>query len=210
MAVVDIDITITRETIMRSFLPTMLLATIFTVPAAAQEITRVSTIHQAGVTTTLFSVTPRTQVAAADYAKLTADALNYRIAASTLAARKGQRDDVKAFARSDAAAAKREQGALFAALKNKDRTIARPSSSLSSQRSASLDLLKKAPGASFDNLYLTQMADAAPAMWALQKGYADDGADPVLRQVATISVPSTERGFRSAKGLMPASLATAR
>lgn len=195
---------------MRAFLPAILLATTIAVPATAQEITGVSTTNAAGVTTTLFSVTPQTQVAAADYTKMTADALNYRIAASTLAIRKAQRDDVKAFARNDVMSAKREQGALFAALKNKDRTIAKPSTMLSRERNASLDLLKKAPRASFDSLYLTQMADAAPAMWALQKGYADDGADPVLRQVAMISVPLTERGYRSAKGLMPASLATTR
>ncbi len=179
-------------------------------PVAAQSVTGVSTTDQAGVTTTAFTVTPQSNVSASDYVKWSADALNYRIAASTLALRKAQRDDVKAFARADLEAAKTQQDALYAALSNKDRKIAKPSNALSSTSAASIELLKKAPPSSFDSLYLTQQADAAPSAWAIQKGYADDGADPVLRQVATTYVPSIEREYTSAKGLMPASLATVR
>ena len=195
---------------MRKILPALLVATMFATPVLAQSMSGISQTDATGTTTTMFTVSPQTQVAAADYTKWSADALNYRIAAATLAVRKAQRDDVKAFARTDLAAANREKGALFAALKNKDRTIAKPSSMLSSKNTASLDLLKKAPSSAFDSLYLTQVADAMPQMWALQKGYANDGADPVLRQVATVSVPAVERNYVGAKGLMPAALATVR
>lgn len=195
---------------MRKILPALLVATMSVTPVFAQAVTGISQTDQSGATTTMFAISPQSQVAAADYTKWSADALNYRIAAATLAARKAQRDDVKALARADMAAANREKGALFAALNNKDRKIAKPSSMVSSKNAASLDLLKKAPKASFDNLYLTQVTDATPAMWALQKGYANDGADPVLRQVATLSVPAIERNYTVAKGLMPAALATVR
>jgi putative membrane protein len=179
-------------------------------PALAQTVSGVSTTDATGTTTTVFTVSPQTNVAAADYVKWSADALNYRIAASTLALRKAQRDDVKAFARADLDFAKRQQGALFAALSNKDRKIAKPSTSLSTKNSASIELLKKAPASAFDNLYLTQIVDASPTVWALQKGYADDGSDPTLRQVATTTVPMVEQGYTAAKGLMPAALSTNR
>lgn len=192
---------------MRLLIPAILAATIVAAPAFAQtEIRGVSTTTADGQTTTLFSITPQSQVAAADYVKMSADALTYRIAADKLAATKAQRDDVKGYARASLGNAERQQGALYASLNNADRKIAKPSTRLSSQRQASLDLLKKAPRGMFDNLYLTQAADNAPAMWALQKGYAQDGADPILRQVAETSVPAIERGYTIAKGLMPAAL----
>lgn len=172
-------------------------------PAAAQTGYSVANAPDGTVTTTVFSVAPRTQLSAADYVKLSADALTYRIAADKLAVSKSQRDDVRGFARASLAEGERQQGALYASLSNADRKIAKPSTRLSSQRQASLDLLKKAPRGSFDTLYLQQATDAAPAMWALAKGYADDGTDPVLRQVAATYFPVIERRYTGAKGLMP-------
>ena len=184
----------------------VLLST-FALPAAAQTGYALSNAPDGTVTTTVFSVAPQTRVAAADYVKMSADALSYRIAADKLAVTKSQRDDVKTYARASLAEAERQQGALMASLSNGDRKIAKPSTRLSSQRQASLDLLKKAPRGSFDTLYLQQTAEAAPAMWALNKGYSVDGSDPVLRQVATTYVPVIEQRYTGAKGLMPAAFA---
>ena len=161
-----------------------------------------------GESTTVFTIQPQGQVSASDYVKMSADALNYRIAASTLALTKAERKDVKGFAKADLDAAKRDRSALMAALTNKDRRIARPSMTLSSERAASIELLRKSNRGSFDNLYLTQMTDAAPTMWALQKGYAMNGTDPALKQVATIVAPTIETGYTVVKGLTPAALAT--
>lgn len=191
---------------MRYALITALAATLVSPEAMAQTVSGVAHTNAAGETTTVFSVQPRTQVSASDYVKMTADALNYRIAAATLAARKAERADVKAYAKADMVAAKRDRDALFAALSNKDRKITRPSLALSSQNAASLELLKKS-SSSFDNLYLTQMAEAAPTMWALQKGYATTGSDPALKQVASLAVPTIESGYTTAKGLTPAAVA---
>jgi putative membrane protein len=191
---------------MRYALITALAATLVSPAAMAQTVSGVAHTNAAGETTTVFSVQPRTQVSASDYVKMTADALNYRIAAATLAARKAERADVKAYAKADMVAAKRDRDALYAALSNKDRKITRPSLALSSQNAASLELLKKS-SSSFDNLYLTQMAEAAPTMWALQKGYATTGSDPALKQVASLAVPTIESGYTTAKGLTPAAVA---
>lgn len=191
---------------MRYALAAAMAAALLSPAAMAQTVSGVAHTNAAGETTTVFSVQPRTQVSATDYVKMSADALNYRIAASTLAMRKAERADVKAYAKADLMSAKKERDALYAALSNKDRKITRPSLTLSSQNAASLELLKKS-SSSFDNLYLTQMADAAPSMWALQKGYAMTGSDPALKQVATLSVPSVETGYTTARGLTPAAVA---
>lgn len=190
---------------MRSTMFAVALSTL-AMPVIAQTGYAVSSAPDGTVTTTVFNAVPQTRLSAPDYVKLSADALSYRIAADKLAVAKSQRDDVKTYARASLAEAERQQGALYAGLSNADRKIAKPSMRLSSQRQASLDLLKKAPRGSFDTLYLQQAADTAPAMWALNKGYADDGSDPVLRQVAKTYVPVIERRYTGAKGLMPAAL----
>lgn len=192
---------------MRYALAAAMAAALLSPTAMAQTVSGVAHTNAAGETTTVFSIEPRTQVSAIDYVKMSADALNYRIAASELALRKAERSDVKAYAKANLAIAKRDRDALYAALSNKDRKIARPSTTMmSSQNAASLDLLKKSD-ASFDNLFLTQMAEAAPSMWALQKGYATNGTDTALKQVAMTSVPTIESGYTTVKGLTPAAVA---
>lgn len=191
---------------MRYLIGTVLAATLLSPVAIAQTVKGVAQTNVAGETTTVFTIEPQHQVSASDYVKLSADALNYRIAASQLAMRKAERGDVKAYAKADYTSAKKQQDILFAALSNKDRKITKPVLALSSQRAASIDLLKKAKD-DFDNLYLTQMADEAPAMWALQKGYALEGSDPALKQVATLNVPDIENRHTVVKGLTPAAVA---
>jgi putative membrane protein len=196
-----------KEKAMRYLIGAVLAAATLVPVAHAQTVSGISQTNQAGVTTTLFSVQPQRQVSAADYVKMSADALNYRISASEIALRKAERADVKAYAKADLAEAKKQQASLFAALSNKDRKINKPTLTLSSKRAASIDLLKKSKD-DFDNLYLTQMAEEAPSIWALQKGYSLEGSDPALRQVATLWVPTVEASYTAAKGLTPAAVAS--
>lgn len=191
---------------MRAILPFLAAASMLATPAFAQAVTGYSVTNAAGQTSTVFQIQPQSRLSAAEYVQMSADAQNYTIAASKLAVSKSQRPDVKNYARMKLAAAEKQQAALMAALKNQNRTITKPSTKLSSSRQVSIDLLKKAPRSSFDNLYLTQMSEASPTMWALQAGYAADGTDDALRQIATLSAPTVERDYTTARGLMPAAL----
>ena len=68
-------------------------------------------------------------------------------------------------------------------------------------------LLQKAPRSTFDNLYLTQSAQVQQAAWAVNKGYAQDGTDPALQQVAGTAVPMLENELTTGKSLTPSGLA---
>jgi putative membrane protein len=47
---------------------------------------------------------------------------------------------------------------------------------------------------------MQQQAEAHKTAWALHKGYATDGQDPALRQVATSAVPIIEKHLAHAQG----------
>ena len=134
------------------------------------------------------------------------DANLYQIKAAQLAVTKAQRDDVKAYAKRVQTEAQIAQKALMAALRNDQRTIKAPSSSLSSDRAALVKLLQKTPRGSFDNLYLSQSAQVLQAAWAINKGYAQDGTDPALKQVAGNAVPTLEQELTNGKALLPSAL----
>ncbi|WP_254913801.1 DUF4142 domain-containing protein [Sphingobium sp. Z007] len=134
------------------------------------------------------------------------DANLYQIKAAQFAVTKAQRDDVKAFAKCVQTEAQIAQKALMAALRNDQRTIKAPSSSLSSDRAALVKLLQKTPRGSFDNLYLSQSAQVLQAAWAINKGYAQDGTDPALKQVAGTAVPTLEQELTNGKALLPSAL----
>ncbi|CAN5215044.1 DUF4142 domain-containing protein [soil metagenome] len=134
------------------------------------------------------------------------DANLYQIKAAQFAVTKAQRDDVKAFAKRVQTEAQIAQKALMAALRNDQRTIKAPSSSLSSDRAALVKLLQKTPRGSFDNLYLSQSAQVLQAAWAINKGYAQDGTDPALKQVAGTAVPTLEQELTNGKALLPSAL----
>lgn len=181
------------------------LALAFASPALAQ--------HSASHMTSMPAdpgVSPLTGVSATDYVKLAADADMYEIQSSRLAATRSKRADVKSYAREMISDHTLTTKSLMAALKNKDRTIAPPSTRLSSENAAKIELLKKAPRDSFDDLYLQQQAQAHQAAWALHKGYATDGTDPALKQVAMTAVPVIERHLGHAKQLLPAGLSPTR
>ncbi len=152
-------------------------------------------------------VSPMGPMAAGDFVTQVAASDQYEIQASRLAATKSSRADVKAYAKMMVSQHMATSKSLMAALRNNERTIARPSNKLNSEQAANLSLLKKAPKASFDNLYLTQQLQAHQQAWALQKGYALNGTDPALKQVAATAVPMIEQHYQQAKALAPAAIA---
>lgn len=161
------------------------------------------------LTPTEVGVSPLSATSATDYVKLAADSDNYEIQSSRLALTKSKRDDIKSFAQQMITDHTGTTKALMAALKNDDRMIARPSTKLSAANAAKIALLKKAPKATFDDLYLQQQAQAHQAAWALHKGYATDGTDAALKQVASTAVPVIERHLQHAKQMLPAGLTPA-
>jgi putative membrane protein len=171
-------------------------------PAAAQ----VSTATSGSMTAADTGMMPNMAVSATDYVKRAADADMYEIASSKLAMTRTKRDDVRAYAKEMVADHGGTTKALKAALVNADRSIARPSTTLSSEKKAQIDLLRKAPRDQFDTLYLQQQADAHQKAWALHKGYATYGTDPALKQVASTAVPVIERHLMYVKGLLPAAM----
>lgn len=146
-------------------------------------------------------VSPISSQSGPNYVLAAADANLYQIKAAQLAATRAQRDDVKAYAKRVLAETQSSHKALLAALKNDQRTIKAPSSSLSADRAALLKLLQKAPKSAFDNLYLTQSAQVQQAAWAVNKGYAQDGTDPALQQIAGTAVPVLENELTTGKSL---------
>ncbi|USI72593.1 DUF4142 domain-containing protein [Sphingomonas morindae] len=149
------------------------------------------------------STAPLSGLSATDYVKLAADADNFEIQSGRVAAMKSKREDVKGFAKQMIADHTRTSKALMAALSNGDRKITPPSPRLSDANQAKLDLLKKAPKSSFDQLYLQQQLEAHQSALALHQGYAADGTDASLKQVATTAVPIVQQHLTMVQGMAP-------
>jgi putative membrane protein len=180
------------------------LLTVAPVPVLAQA---VSPATSGTMTSADVGVSPISSQSGPNYVLAAADANLYQIKAAQLAATRAQRDDVKAYAKRVLAETQSSHKALLAALKNDQRTIKAPSSGLSADRAALLKLLQKAPKSAFDNLYLTQSAQVQQAAWAVNKGYAQDGTDPALQQIAGTAVPVLENELTTGKSLTPSGLA---
>lgn len=148
-------------------------------------------------------VSPLTGTSATDYVKMAADSDNFEIQSGRIAATKSRRADVKTFARQMVSDHTGTTKSLMAALNNQDRKIAPPSMTLSADNQAKIDLLRKAPKNSFDQIYLKQQLEAHKSAWALQDGYATDGTDASLKQVAATAVPVVEGHLSMLKGMGP-------
>ena len=72
--------------------------------------------------------------------------------------------------------------------------------------SSSTPSIRSTPRGSFDNLYLTQSAQVQQGNWATYKGYAQDGADQSLKQVAGNGVPIIEQQLKDGNALLPSAL----
>ncbi len=154
-------------------------------PALAQMATE--TTGMAGAADV--GIAPMTAIPAGDYVKMAAASDQYEIQAARLALTKSSRPDVKAYAKSMIDMHTASSKTLMAALSNKERKIARPSTRLETEGASNIALLRKAPKGGFDNLYLTQQTEAHQKAWALHKGYALNGTDPALKQVTPAQQP---------------------
>ncbi len=173
------------------------------VPATAQMATQTTGMASAAD----IGVEPMAAIPAGDYAKLASASNQYEIEAARIALRKSSRPDVKAYAKMMIDQHTAAQKTLTAALSNNERKIARPSVRLDTESASNITLLKKAPKGGFDNLYLTQQTQAHQKAWSLNKGYAVNGTDPALKQVAASLVPAIEQHLAQAKSLTPAGVA---
>jgi putative membrane protein len=155
------------------------------------------------MTPTDVGVSPLAGTSATDYVKLAADSDNFEIQSGRIASTKSKRQDVKSFGRQMIAHHTGTTKSLMAALDNKDRKIVPPSPKLSAANAAKIDLLRKAPKNSFDQIYLQQQLEAHRTAWALHKGYSTDGTDASLKQVATTAVPVVEGHLAMLKSMTP-------
>lgn len=178
---------------------------LFLAPAAAQA-QAVSPATSGAMTSADVGVDPVAAQSGPNYVLAASDANLFLVKSAQIAAMRSQRDDVKAYAKRVASEAQSIQQALISALKNDQRSIKAPPTTMSADRSAQLKLLQKAPKSAFDNLYLTQSAQVQQAAWAVHKGFAQDGTDPALRQVAGTSVPILETELTTGKSLTPSAL----
>lgn len=174
-------------------------------PAALAQVTPAGT---GAMTASDTGMLPISGLDAARYVGAVADANKYLIDASKVALRKSKRDDVKTYAKRITEEYGTMQQSLLAALKNDQRTFARPADKLSTENQSALDLLAKAPSESFDNMYLAQQAQALQSAWAINKGYAGDGTDIALKQVAGMAVPKIEQHLSITKAMLPAGMGT--
>ena len=149
---------------------------------------------------------PMAGVSATDYVKMAADSDMYEIQSSKIALAKSRNPAVKSFAKQMISDHMLTSKSLMAALSNPDRQIAKPAMMLSSDNASKIALLKKAPKGNFDNLYQQQQLQAHQMAWSLHKGYATDGTDVALKQVASTAVPVVERHLQHLKGMMPANM----
>ena len=140
---------------------------------------------------------------AADYVTQAALSDMYEIQSSQLALSKAKSDAVKQFAREMIQDHKTTTKTLMAALPKTSPQVPKPPKTLSQPNQTKIDQLRQASGAGFDQLYLQQQMQAHQQAWALHKGYATDGSDPALRQVATAAVPIIEKHLQHLKA-MPA------
>ena len=173
-------------------------------PALAQMATSTTGMATSGDV----GMEPMAAIPAGDYVKMAAASDQYELQAARVALTKSSRPDVKAYAKMMIDAHTASSKTLMAALSNSERKIARPSTKLDTAGAANLALLKKAPKGGFDNLYLTQQTEAHQKAWSLHKGYALNGTDPALKQVAASLVPTIEQHLAQAKALTPAGVAS--
>ncbi len=150
-------------------------------------------------------VQPMTGTSTTDYVNQAAASDMYEVQAGHIAADRGKRKDVREFGRQMVKDHEKLSATVMSALDNAQRKIAKPSDQLPTDKQAMIDQLKAAPrGVAFDNLYLSQQLQTHQQAWSLQKGYAVDGDDAALRQVAAQAVPVVESHLSMVKSLQAA------
>jgi putative membrane protein len=163
--------------------------------AAASAVTGSMTPEDVGIA-------PMTGVSTSDFVNQAAAGDIFEMQAGEIAEHKSKVPAIKMFASTMVKDHATTTATLMAALNNAQRKIAKPSDQLPSDKQAMIDQLKSTPrGVAFDKLYLAQQLQAHQQAWALQKGYATDGDDASLRQVAAGAVPIVEGHLTMLKNL---------
>jgi putative membrane protein len=169
---------------------------VIAMPIVAQVPPATMTVAQVGAS-------PLTGTSGTDYVKFAADSDNFEIQSGRIAAMKSRNKDVRNFGQQMISAHTGTSKSLMAALNNQDRKITPPSPKLSADNQAKIDLLRKAPKNSFDQIYIAQQLEAHKAAWALHTGYATDGTDASLKQVAMTAIPVVESHLSMLQGMAP-------
>ena len=152
------------------------------------------------MTPTQVGATPLAGTPAQNYVTWAADGDMYEIQSSKIALTKAKSQATKDFAREMIADHMQTTKSLVAALPKTEPKVAKAGKALSEPNAAKIAALKSAPADGFDALYMQQQAEAHKTAWALHKGYATDGQDPALLQVATSAVPIIEKHLAHAQG----------
>jgi putative membrane protein len=144
---------------------------------------------------------PMMGTSSANYVAWAADGDMYEIQSSKLALSKSKSDATKSFAREMIADHTQTTQTLMAALPKTDPKVPKPPMKLSADNEAKIAQLRSASADQFDAMYMQQQAMAHKTAWALHKGYATDGTDPALKQVAMSAVPIIEKHLQHVKGM---------
>lgn len=139
------------------------------------------------------NVQPLAGTSAQNYVLWAADSDMYEMQSSKLALSKAKNQATKDFAREMIADHTTTTKALMAALPRTEPKVMKPGKALSEPNAAKIAALKSASADDFDALYMQQQAEAHKAAYARHKGYATDGQDAALREVATSAVPIIEK-----------------
>lgn len=150
-------------------------------------------------------VAPLTGTTPTEYVRMAADSDLYEMTSSKLALARSKNPAVRQYAQEMIRDHTTTTNALKAGVKqSKSR---KPAMRLSTEKQALIAQLRSA-GTDFDQVYARQQAQSHQQAWALHKGFATDGADAPLRQVATAAVPIIERHVQHVRAL-PGAGATA-
>jgi putative membrane protein len=144
---------------------------------------------------------PLVGTAPQNYVAWAADSDMYEIQSSKLALSKGKSAAVKSHAQQMIADHTMTTKTLLAALPKTSPKVAKPPMKLSPDNAAMIAQLKQASSGEFDALYMQQQLQAHQRAWALHKGFATDGTDPALQQVAASAVPIIERHLQGLKSM---------
>jgi putative membrane protein len=150
---------------------------------------------------------PMTGTPSASYVAWAADSDMYEIQSSKLALQKGKSAMVKEHAQMMIKDHTTTTKALMAALPKTEPKVPKPPKALSEPNAAKIAQLREASGDAFDQLYWQQQLAAHQQAWSLHKGYATDGADPALKQVAASAVPIVETHLQHLKTMSPSGAA---
>jgi len=145
-------------------------------------------------------VQPLAGTSSQNYVAWAADSDMYEIQSSRLALSKAKNQATRDFAREMIADHGQTTRSLLAALPKTQPRVAKPGTTLTVPNAAKIAALRTAPSDGFDALYMQQQAEAHRAALALHQGYAQDGQDPALRQVATSAVPIIQKHIAHVQG----------